>query len=79
MEVWILYGDDIESSADLAHEVRRFKAEAEATGITLKVYKPADFDLIVDESTRDSMLILYISLLRFSSDACPLYPTKAAS
>ena len=57
MEVWILYGDDIESSADLAHEVRRFKAEAEATGITLKVYKPADFDLIVDESTRDSILI----------------------
>ena len=43
MEVWILYGDDIESSADLAHEVRRFKAEAEAMGITLTVYKPADF------------------------------------
>lgn len=57
MEVWILYGDDIESNADLAHEVRRFKAEAERMGITLKVYDPADFDLIVSERTRDSVLI----------------------
>lgn len=57
MEVWILYGDDIESNADLAHEVRRFKAEAETSGITLKVYNPANFDLIVDEQTRDSVLI----------------------
>lgn len=57
MKVWILYGDDIESNADLAHEVRRFKAEAERTGIDLKVYNPADFDLIVDETTRDSVLI----------------------
>jgi gamma-F420-2:alpha-L-glutamate ligase len=57
MEVWILYGDDIESNADLAHEVRRFKAEAERMGIDLKVYNPADFDLIVNEHTRDSVLI----------------------
>lgn len=57
MKVWILYGDDIESNADLAHEVRRFKAEAERTGIELKVYNPADFDLIVSEHTRDSVLI----------------------
>ncbi len=57
MEVWILFGDDIEGSADLAHEVRRFKTEAERMGIDLKVYNPADFDLIVDENTRDSVLI----------------------
>lgn len=57
MKVWILYGDDIESNADLAHEVRRFKAEAEAMGHDLKVYNPADFDLIVSEHTRDSVLI----------------------
>ncbi len=57
MEVWILYGDDIESNADLAHEVRRFKAEAETMGVDLKVYNPADFDLIVDENTMDSVLI----------------------
>lgn len=57
MEVWILYGDDIGSTADLAHEVRRFQAEAERMGITLKVYNPATFDLIVDENTMDSVLI----------------------
>lgn len=57
MEVWILYGDDIESTADLAHEVRRFKAEAEEMGISLKVYNPADFDLIVNAQTRDTVLI----------------------
>jgi len=57
MEVWILYGDDIESNADLAHEVRRFKAEAVRMNISLKVYNPVDFDLIVDENTRDSVLI----------------------
>ena len=57
MEVWILYGDDIESTADLAHEVRRFKAEAENMGIDLKVYNPADFDLIVNERTLDTVLI----------------------
>lgn len=57
MKVWVLYGDDIESNADLAHEVRRFKAEAERLNIDLKVYNPADFDLIVSEQTRDSVLI----------------------
>lgn len=57
MEVWILYGDDIESNADLAHEVRRFKSEAEAMGVDLKVYRPADFDLVVDEQIRDTILI----------------------
>jgi gamma-F420-2:alpha-L-glutamate ligase len=57
MQVWILYGDDIESTADLAHEVRRFKTEAENLGIDLKVYNPADFDLIVNEHTRDTVLI----------------------
>lgn len=57
MKVWILYGDDIESNADLAHEVRRFKEEAGRMNISLKVYNPADFDLIVDEQVRDSILI----------------------
>ncbi len=57
MEVWILFGDDVESNADLAHEVRRFKTEAERMGISLKVYNPAHFDLIVSEHTRDSVMI----------------------
>lgn len=57
MEVWILYGDDIDSTADLAHEVRRFLAEGESMGITVKVYKPSQFDLLVTEEARDSVLI----------------------
>lgn len=57
MKVWILFGGDVESNTDLAHEVRRFKAEAESLNIELKVYNPADFDLIVDEQVRDTILI----------------------
>lgn len=57
MEVWILYGDDVESNADLAHEVRRFKVEAERMGIDLKVYNPANFDLIVDENARETVYV----------------------
>lgn len=57
MEVWILYGDDIESTADLAHEVRRFKVEGDNLGIAVKVYRPEQFDLLVTEETRDSILI----------------------
>lgn len=57
MEVWIIYGEDVESTADLAYEVRRFKAEAPALGVDLKVFKPSQFDLLVDEEARDSILI----------------------
>lgn len=57
MEVWILYGEDIESTADLAFEVRRFIAEAPKMGIDLKVFRPAQFDLLVTEEDRDSILI----------------------
>lgn len=57
MEVWILYGDDIESTADLAHEVRRFQVEGDKMGVNLKVYKPGQFDLLVTEEARDSILI----------------------
>src|SRR5688572_18311572 len=56
MNVWILYGDDIESTADLAHEARRFMAEAQEMGISLQVCKPGDFDLLVTEEVRDSIL-----------------------
>lgn len=57
MEVWILYGDDIESTADLAHEVRRFLAEGARMGINVKVLRPDRFDLLVMERARDSILI----------------------
>ena len=57
MEVWVLYGDDIESSADLAHEARRFLAEGKKMGIDVKIIKPGQFDLLVTQDTRDSILI----------------------
>jgi len=58
MEVWILYGADIESTGDLAFEVRRFISEAAQTDdITLKVFKPSQFDLLVTVDERDSILI----------------------
>ena len=57
MEVWILYGEDIDSTADLAHEVRRFLSEGNKLGIDVRVYKPSQFDLLVTENDRDSILI----------------------
>ncbi len=57
MEVWILYGEDVESNADLAYEVRRFQAEAQKMDVDLKVLKPVQFDLLVQEDVRDSVLI----------------------
>lgn len=57
MEVWLIYGDDIESTADLAYEVRRFLVEGPKMGIDVKVYQPAQFDLLVDGGDRDSILI----------------------
>ncbi len=57
MEVWILYGDDVESNADLAHEARRFVAEGQKMGIDAKVIKPSQFDILVTQEVRDTVLI----------------------
>lgn len=57
MEVWILYGDDIDSTADLAFEMRRFLGEGEKMGITVKAFKPNQFDLLVTETNRDQIII----------------------
>jgi gamma-F420-2:alpha-L-glutamate ligase len=57
MEVWILYGDDIDSTADLAFEMRRFLAEGEKMGIEVKAFKPHQFDLLVTEENRDQIII----------------------
>jgi gamma-F420-2:alpha-L-glutamate ligase len=57
MEVWIIYGGDIESTADLAFEVRRFIAEGAEAGIDVKIYNPTQFDLLVTDKERDSILI----------------------
>lgn len=57
MEVWVLYGDDIESNADLAHECRRFLSEGKKMDIDVKIIKPAQFDLLVSQDDRESILI----------------------
>lgn len=57
MEVWILYGDDIDSTAGLAFEMRRFLGEGERMGITVKTFKPNQFDLLVTETKRDEIII----------------------
>ena len=57
MEVWVLYGDDIESNADLAHEARRFLVEGKKIGVDVKVIRPSQFDLLVTQGDRDSVLL----------------------
>ena len=57
MEVWILFGDDIESNADLAFEARRFLREGNKMDIDVKVIKPSQFDILVTQGDRESILI----------------------
>ncbi len=57
MEVWLIYGEDIESTADLAYEARRFLAEGPAMDVDVKIFKPSQFDLLVEGEDRDSILI----------------------
>ncbi len=57
MKVWILYGDDIDSTADLAFEMRRFLSEGEKMGLEVKAFKPNQFDLLVTEEKRDQIII----------------------
>ena len=57
MEVWILFNEEIESPSGEAHEIRRFLAEGKAMGVDVKVYHPEQFDLLVTEEDRGSVLI----------------------
>jgi gamma-F420-2:alpha-L-glutamate ligase len=57
MKLWILYGDDIDSTADLAFEMRRFLAEGEKSGIEVQAFKPNQFDLLVTEENRDQIIV----------------------
>ncbi|MAZ75930.1 MAG: hypothetical protein CMH31_01355 [Micavibrio sp.] len=57
MDVWILFGDDIESNADLAHEVRRFLAVGKQMDVKVRVVRPDEFDLLVTHEVRDTILI----------------------
>lgn len=57
MEVWILFNEEIESSSAEAFEIRRFLSEGREMGIDVKVYHPEQFDLVVDEDNKDTILI----------------------
>lgn len=57
MEVWILFHEEIEAPSAEAYEVRRFVAEARTLGIELKVFHPDQFDLLVTDEARDTILI----------------------
>jgi gamma-F420-2:alpha-L-glutamate ligase len=57
MEVWILFNEEIEAPTAEAFEVRRLLAEGKNMGIDVKVFNPEQFDLLVTEDDRDSVLI----------------------
>ena len=57
MEVWILFNEEIDSPCAEAFEIRRFMAEGREMGIDVKVFKPDQFDLLVSEEERESVLI----------------------
>jgi len=57
MEVWILFYEDIESSTNEAFEIRRFLAEGKKMGIDVKVFSPEQFDLLVTDEDRETVLI----------------------
>jgi len=57
MEVWILFNEEVEAPSAEAFEVRRFLDEGRAMGIDVKVFHPEQFDLLVSEEDRESVLI----------------------
>ena len=57
MEVWILFNEEIEAPSSEAFEIRRFMAEGREMGIDVKVFNPQQFDLLVCEDDRNSILI----------------------
>lgn len=57
MEVWILFNEEVESSSAEALEIRRFLAEGREMGINVKVFHPEQFDLLVSEHSKESILI----------------------
>lgn len=57
MNVWILFNEDINAASAEAHEVRRFMEEGEKMGINVSVYHPQQFDLLVTDDIKNSILI----------------------
>lgn len=57
MKVWIIFNEEIDGPSAEAFEIRRFIAEAKDMDIEVSVYRPRQFDLLVTEKERDSVLI----------------------
>lgn len=57
MEVWILFNEEIEAPSAEAFEIRRFLAEGRELGIDVKVFHPEQFELLVTEDLKESVLI----------------------
>ncbi len=57
MNVWILFNEDIEAASAEAFEVRRFVAEGREMGFNVEVYHPEQFDLLVTEEDKGSILV----------------------
>ena len=57
MECWILYDGDYESHQPGAYEVRRFIESGRKQAVNISVFRPEQFDLIVNCDDRDSVMI----------------------
>lgn len=57
MECWILFDEDVESHKPGAYEVRRFVEAGRRQDVDVKVFRPAQFDLVVTRDDRESVLI----------------------
>lgn len=57
MECWVLYDGNMESSGPGAYEVRRFLEAGRRRGNNVTVFSPDQFDLVVSQGDRDSILV----------------------
>jgi len=57
MDVWILFNEEVNASTAEALEVRRFMVEGKEMGINVEVFNPEQFDLLVCEHERETVLI----------------------
>ena len=57
MDVWILFYEDIEAPTNEAYEIRRFLSVGREMGINVSVFSPEQFDLLVTDEDRGTVLI----------------------
>lgn len=57
MKVWILFSEDIEAPTNEAYEIRRFMTIGREMGVEVRVFAPEQFDLLVNDEERDTVLI----------------------